>query len=62
MDKKLLTLKQISSMYGIKLPTLYWWLRQKKFSYLKINKLIFVRESEFQEFLSQYEIEVDEYE
>ena len=58
--KKLLTIKAISEMYGIRLPTLYFWIRNKKFNYFKINKLIFIREPDFTDFLDQNKVDVDD--
>jgi len=55
-DKRLFTVKEISRMYKVRLQTLYWWIRNKKFSYIKINKLIFIRESNFVEFLDQHTV------
>jgi len=54
--KKLLTIKKISDTYGINRQTLYWWLRQKKFKFIKVEKLIFITEADFAEFLDQHTV------
>jgi len=58
--KKLLTVKKISEIFGINMPTIYWWIRNKKFKFTKVEKLIFIREADFAEFLDLNIIEIED--
>jgi len=55
-QKKLLTARAIFEIYGINKATIYFWIRNKKFRYIKVGKSIFIRELDFIEFLDQHTV------
>lgn len=51
--EKLLTPSTAAEIYGIKQQKIYYWIKNRRFSYIKPNKEILFWESEFLNFLSE---------
>jgi len=51
---RFLTVKSISSDYGIKKSTLYWWVRNRALPFYRVGKQIFFREDELLGFLESH--------
>jgi len=54
--EKYITVKEIHKKYGIKPTSIYWYINQKKFEYLKIGKSVFIYEKDFKKFLENHTI------
>ena len=46
-----LTPRDIKNKFGIKSTTVYWWVRNKKITFTKIGKNVFISEKELLRFL-----------
>jgi len=58
--KKLLTVKKITSKYELEPSLIYYWVRNKKFSYYKFEKKILIEEQDFLNFIELNKIEISE--
>lgn len=57
-DKKL-SPKELSTIYGINLATIYYWIRFKMIAHYRIQKKILISQSEFENFLENHRVEVN---
>jgi len=58
---KLFTVKKASDYYDLDQSLIYWWIRNKKFAYYKVNKKVLFKRIVFDEFLKSHEVaEFDE--
>jgi len=51
MSEKYLSPKKIEQIYGIEAKKIYWWIRERKITYLKIGKSVLIPQAEFERFL-----------
>jgi len=58
--KKFLTVKKITSKYELEPSLIYYWVRNKKFSYYKFEKKILIEEQDFLNFIELNKIEISE--
>jgi len=53
---KLLTVKTACQRYGLHTNIIYYWIRCKKFNYIKIDKKVLFWESDFIKFIEAHKI------
>ena len=54
--KRVYTLKDMATMFKITVRTVYNWLDDNRFSYIKVGSKTYVTEQQLQEFLSNHEV------
>ena len=54
--QQLLTLREVSTIYGLPLPTLRRWASDRRFPIYKISNRIRVNESEFRGWIEKFKI------
>lgn len=55
---KLLTPSKAAELYGLERSQIYWWVRQRRFPVIKLEKSVLFWESEFLQFVEQNTIPV----
>ncbi len=55
-EKKLLTLRDMAIMFSVSLRTIYNWLNQSRFSYVKVGSKTYITEQQLSDFLAGNEI------
>ncbi len=55
-EKKLLTLRDMAIMFSVSLRTIYNWLNQSRFSYVKVGSKTYVTQQQLCDFLAGNEI------
>ena len=56
--KRVYTLKDMATMFSVSLKTIYNWMDQNRFSFVKIGSKTYVTEDQLQEFLTTYTVKV----
>lgn len=57
---KFLTVKMISHKYGLEPNLVYYWVREKKFSYFKCDKKLLILETDLLDYLNSKKVEINE--
>ena len=55
-EKRVHTLKDMASMFRVTVRTIYNWMDDSRFSYIKIGSKTYVTEIQLQEFLTNHEV------
>jgi len=57
---KLLTPKKVNELYGVDTQKIYYWIRNKRFNFIKPDKEILFWESDFLRFLDKFKVEIED--
>jgi excisionase family DNA binding protein len=56
-EQKVYTLKEMATIFSVSLRTIYNWMEEFRFSYVKIGSKTYVTEKQLQEFLTNHQVE-----
>jgi len=59
-NKQFLTVRKVSQMYDLDQTWLYYLIRNKKFPYYKFEKKILIQQSDFENFLNNHKLEIEQ--
>lgn len=54
--KRVYTLKDMASMFQVTIRTIYNWMDENRFSFVKVGSKTYVTEQQLQEFLTNHEV------
>ncbi len=57
MKKRFITTKELAEQLGIKMPTVYAWVSQRKIRYVKVGRLVKFRPEDVDELLNRNTVE-----
>ena len=55
-DKRVYTLKDMANMFNVSLRTIYNWMDQGRFGYVKVGSKTYVTEIQIEEFLANHQV------
>ena len=55
-EKEIYTLKDLAKMFQVTVRTVYNWMDDSRFSFIKVGSKTYVTEQQLQEFLSKHEV------
>ena len=55
-DKRVYTLKDMADMFNVSLRTIYNWMDQCRFGYVKVGSKTYVTEKQLEEFLANHQV------
>lgn len=57
-EQKVYTLKEMATIFSVSLRTIYNWMEEFRFSYVKIGSKTYVTEKQLQEFLANHQVKM----
>ena len=48
--KKIYSCEEVAEKYGVKLQTVWWWIRSKRLAAIKVGKFYRIREADLKKF------------